>query len=85
MTHFLHRVLAAGIALLTALPLAAQNRTVTGTVTDARSGEPLVGVTVTIQGTTLGATTGLDGVYTLQLPADLAGGGGNPALQLFRV
>lgn len=46
MTHFLHRVLAAGIALLTALPLAAQNRTVTGTVTDARSGEPLVGVTV---------------------------------------
>lgn len=84
MTHFLHRVLAAGIALLTALPLAAQNRTVTGTVTDARSGEPLVGVTVIIQGTTLGATTGLDGVYTLQLPADLAGGG-NPALQLFRV
>lgn len=75
MTHFLHRVLAAGIALLTALPLAAQNRTVTGTVTDARSGEPLVGVTVTIQGTTLGATTGLDGVYTLQFPADLAGGG----------
>ena len=75
MTHFLHRVLAAGIALLTALPLAAQNRTVTDTVTDARSGEPLVGVTVTIQGTTRGATTGLDGVYTRQLPADLGGGG----------
>ena len=74
MTHFLHRVLTAGIALLSALPLSAQSRTVTGTVTDARSGEPLIGVTVTVKHTTRGMTTDADGVYTLQVPSDLPGG-----------
>ena len=48
----------------------AQNA-VSGTVTD-RSGEPLVGVAVTVPGnpTTLGTTTDLDGHYVLSVPDD---------------
>lgn len=44
-----------------------QNRTVSGTVTDD-SGEPVVGVTVHVKGTTAGTITGLDGTYTLDIP-----------------
>ncbi len=43
---------------------------IVGTVTDAETGEPLVGVTVTVTGTTLGNVTGEDGVYFLnRVPA----------------
>lgn len=38
---------------------------VTGTVTDAGTKEPLVGVSVSIVGTTMGAKTGVDGKYTI--------------------
>ena len=48
----------------------AQCKSVTGTVTD-KDGEPLVGVSVLIKGTSLGAATDLDGNYTLKnVPAD---------------
>ncbi|MFC2113371.1 SusC/RagA family TonB-linked outer membrane protein [Bacteroidota bacterium] len=48
----------------------AQPRTVTGTVTDA-NGEPLVGVTVIVKGTTMGAITDINGNYTLpDVPED---------------
>ncbi|GHV48172.1 SusC/RagA family TonB-linked outer membrane protein [Bacteroidia bacterium] len=43
----------------------AQGNTVTGTVTDV-SGEPLIGVNVSVKGTTNGAITDIDGKYTLQ-------------------
>ena len=42
----------------------AQPRTVTGTVTDA-DGEPLIGVTVIVKGTTVGTITDVNGNYTL--------------------
>lgn len=45
-------------------PLFAQNITVKGTVDD-ELGEPLIGVTVQIQGTGIGTTTGADGDYSL--------------------
>jgi Ca-activated chloride channel family protein len=35
----------------------AQERTITGTVTDAKDGSPLAGVTVVIQGTTTGTVS----------------------------
>lgn len=45
-----------------------QQETVTGTVVDAASGEPLVGVTVLVRGTSIGTTTGMDGTFSLDLP-----------------
>ena len=43
---------------------------VSGTVTDAQTGDPLPGVNIVIQGTTQGATTDMDGNYTIEAPAD---------------
>ncbi|MDA3893423.1 MAG: TonB-dependent receptor [Salinivirgaceae bacterium] len=44
---------------------AQQERSVTGTVTDEASGEPLIGVTIVVKGTTNGTITDIDGKYTL--------------------
>ena len=49
------------------LSATAQNREVKGVVTD-KNGEPLIGVSVLVQGTQLGATTGIDGDYVLSVP-----------------
>ncbi|WKK79982.2 carboxypeptidase-like regulatory domain-containing protein [Marivirga arenosa] len=46
----------------------AQDRTVSGTVTDADG--PLPGVNVIVKGITQGTTTHLDGNYKLSVPAD---------------
>ena len=43
----------------------AQERAITGTVTDATSGFPLPGVNIVIQGTTTGTSTGIDGTYSI--------------------
>lgn len=45
--------------------LPGQQRRVTGRVTDALDGTPLIGATVVIQGTTRGAVTDLDGNYSI--------------------
>jgi iron complex outermembrane receptor protein len=44
----------------------AQEKTISGVVTDADSGEPLPGVTVVVEGTTIGTTTNFEGNYTLE-------------------
>ncbi len=49
---------------------AAAQQTVTGVVTDAETGEPLAGVTVIVTGTTVGASTDIDGQYELTVPED---------------
>ncbi len=46
----------------------AQDRTVTGTVTDAQSGEALPGVNVTVPQTTIGTSTDRNGAYSLTVP-----------------
>jgi TonB-linked SusC/RagA family outer membrane protein len=46
----------------------AQTRTVTGRVTDQKSGEALPGVTVLLKGTSNGISTGADGTYSLTVP-----------------
>ncbi|MHA6246529.1 SusC/RagA family TonB-linked outer membrane protein [Pontibacter sp. CAU 1760] len=46
----------------------AQSRSVSGTVTDKSTGEGLPGVSVIVKGTTVGATTGLGGNYTVNVP-----------------
>ena len=43
----------------------AQEKTVTGTITDAEDGSTIVGATVNIQGTTKGVTSNLDGIYSI--------------------
>lgn len=68
--------LAAGVTLLGALPNAgmasgvsirphAMVGTVTGRVTDSRTSQPVVGATVEVEGTRLGATTGSDGTFRI--------------------
>lgn len=44
----------------------------TGRVTDAANGEPLIGATVAVKGTTLGASTDLDGRFRLNVPSENA-------------
>ena len=47
--------------------LAAQNRTVSGTVLDS-SQQPVIGAAVMLQGTTVGNTTDVDGKFSLDVP-----------------
>ena len=44
-----------------------QERTITGVVTDSFK-EPLIGVSIVVQGTNTGVVTGLDGDYSIQVP-----------------
>ncbi len=48
----------------------AQGIPVSGKVTEASTGEPLVGATVFVEGTTTGATTDANGEYSLEVPSD---------------
>jgi len=62
--------LVAAMLLLWSAPVAAQSRTVAGTVTDAQSGEPLEGARVLVRGTALGAVTGAGGRFTIRSAPD---------------
>ncbi len=54
------------VVLLLSLTAAAQQRTITGTLTDENSGDPLIGASVLVKGTTRGTVTDLDGNYSIQ-------------------
>ena len=43
-------------------------RTITGTVTDSESNEPLIGANVLVSGSTTGTVTDIDGSFTLEVP-----------------
>ena len=58
-------------------PTTYAQRTVTGSVTDANTGDLLPGVTVALEGTDQGTTTDLDGAFELDLPS-------GPATLIFR-
>ena len=45
-----------------------QSRNVSGTVTDASSGDPVPGVTIIVKGTTTGALTDNEGKYSISVP-----------------
>ena len=62
-------VVIALLMALVSLPLSAQTITVTGTVVDS-SEEPLTGATVAVKGTQNGASTDLDGKFTLTAPSN---------------
>lgn len=66
--------------LLSSVPVLAQTRTITGTVTDAETGQPLEGARVGVRGTALSTTTGADGKFTLgNIP------GGNVTIAIRRI
>lgn len=54
------------VVVFGSFPLLAQNKTVSGVVTDALDGSPLPGVNVLVQGTTTGTQTDFDGNYSIQ-------------------
>ena len=56
------------VAMTLSLSAWAQNISVSGTVTD-KSGEPVIGAYVMVQGTTNGTSTDIDGKYQLNAPA----------------
>lgn len=51
-------------------PYALQNRKLTGRVTDESTREPLAGVNVVVEGTTLGVITDNNGKFNLEVPSD---------------
>ncbi|MDB4918820.1 SusC/RagA family TonB-linked outer membrane protein [Mucilaginibacter sp.] len=50
------------------LPAMAQNRTITGKVTDSKDGSAMPGVSVSAKGTTAGVTTSANGSFSLAVP-----------------
>lgn len=51
------------------VPLNTFSQTITGTVVDAATNEPLIGVNIFLEGTSIGTTTNLDGEYSLNVPS----------------
>jgi len=66
------RIVILGLLLLLMPGLQAfgQTLTISGTVTDADEGETLPGVSIVVQGTTIGTVTDIDGNYQIEAPAD---------------
>lgn len=56
--------------MLMATSMAFAQKQITGTVLDAETGEPLVGVTVRVPGTNKGVSTNADGKFSLNLPSN---------------
>jgi TonB-linked SusC/RagA family outer membrane protein len=54
--------------LMLSLNLFAQNRSITGRVTSTGDGQPIIGVSITAPGTTVGTLTDANGRYTISVP-----------------
>src|SRR5688500_18336515 len=76
-----HKILFGLVLLLCCMQLSAQQRTITGKVTNASDGAPLVGASVlatvgpidTVKSTafsTIGAGTGIDGIFSISIPSN---------------
>ena len=60
-----------GLAMLFSIGIVfGQDRTVSGKVTSSEDGTGIPGVNIVVKGTTTGAVTDLDGIYTFTLPND---------------
>lgn len=60
-----------GILLFTSIcttSLFAQQKTITGKITDEQNGQPLSGVTISIKSITISTVSGNDGVFTIAVP-----------------
>lgn len=58
------------LLLLLCSAIQAQDRVISGKITDAKDGSPLVGATVTVKGSTQGVSTGADGSFRISVPAN---------------
>lgn len=54
------------VALFFSLSISAQVQDITGVVTDAKTGDPLPGVSILVKGTNVGAETDFDGIFKLK-------------------
>ena len=61
------KTLVAMLLAVICLPAFAQERTVTGKVTDAKDGSPLVAASVVVKGTKKGVSTSADGTFSLKV------------------
>lgn len=57
------------LLILLNLPAWAQNKEIHGKITDSKTRDPLVGVSVTATGTSTGATTDANGIFRFSVPA----------------
>jgi len=57
------------LLVLFGMPALAQDRVVTGKVTDLKDGQPIVGASVLVKGTNIGTQTKTDGSFSLNAPA----------------
>ncbi|MFR9608060.1 MAG: SusC/RagA family TonB-linked outer membrane protein [Rikenellaceae bacterium] len=57
------------VVLGVAFTASAQNKQISGSVTDS-TGEPVIGAAVIVEGTSIGTTSGSDGSFTLDAPAN---------------
>ena len=58
-------LLFAFLIISTSISLHAQTGKITGTITDATTGESLIGVNVIVEGTMLGAATDIEGYFVI--------------------
>ncbi|MCG8330044.1 MAG: SusC/RagA family TonB-linked outer membrane protein [Chitinophagales bacterium] len=68
--HIACRVTCILALLILSMPVLAQNVQISGTITDANSGEPLIGVNVLVKDATTGTITDFDGKYVVNVPAE---------------
>ncbi|MFM7487053.1 MAG: carboxypeptidase-like regulatory domain-containing protein [Cytophagales bacterium] len=61
----MNKILQTFILLLTVVAVYAQDKTITGTVTDKLSGAPMPGVNISVKGTSAGTQTDGNGQYKL--------------------
>ena len=64
------KLILVAIAALLSFAAIAQNVQVTGTVTDATDGSPLIGASIVVKGTQTGVSTDVDGKYVISVPAN---------------
>lgn len=65
-----YRILENDVIVITPLNNSLQQNTIAGQVTDNQTGEALPGVSVVVKGTTIGASTDIDGRYSITVPDD---------------
>lgn len=62
----IHRFFMFFLAMMLPIIAMAQERTINGTIVDEQTDEPLIGVTVIVEGTTTGTTTDINGNYSIR-------------------